>query len=109
MELTTAIISSIAGIIVAAISASAYITSHREEAKLKAKTRRDETRRKLALQIIGYFYEEDLMAQELSQYTKEPVKSIKERMRKNAESHSDNKENSYPKMTAQKAREYILK
>ena len=49
------------------------------------------------------------MAQKISQYTKEPVKSIKERMRKNAENHDDNKEKSYPKMTAQQARDYLVK
>ena len=108
MELTTTIIGSIAGIITAIISASAYLRGKREEEKAKAKAKMDEVRKKLALQVIGHFYEEEVMAQELSTFTGEPVKTIKERMRKSAESNPDNKEAVYPRMTALQARDYIV-
>ena len=106
MELTTAIIASIAGIITAVISASFYFRGKKVEERMKVKM--DETRKRLALQIVGYYYEEELMAQELSTFTNEPVKSIKERMRKKVESYSENKEKVYPKMTAAQARDYIF-
>ena len=109
MELTITIIASIAGIITACISASAYLRGKKEEERMKSKVKKDETRKKLALQIVGYYYEEELMAQELSTFTKEPVKSIKERMRKIVEAYSENKETVYPRMTAAQARDYIYK
>ena len=37
-----------------------------------------------------------------------PKKQVKERMRKLAEKHPDNKEQSYPKMTATEARDFIV-
>lgn len=108
MELTVAIISSIAGILTAVISASAYIISRREEVKEKSKVRRDGVRRKLALQVIGYHCEESLLANELSKYTNETPKQIKERLRELAKSHAENKEQTYPKMTAKDARDYLI-
>ena len=108
MELTTAIIASIAGIITAIISSSAYIYARREAEKTKAKARKDSVRRKLALQVIGYHCEESLLAEELSKYTKETTKQIKERTRELAKSHVENKEQIYPKMTAKEARVYIV-
>lgn len=108
MEITITIIASIAGIITACISASAYLRGKREEERWKAKIKMDETRRRLALQVVGYFYEEELMAHELSTFTKEPIKSIKERMRKAVEAYDENKEAVYPRMTAAQARDYII-
>lgn len=108
MELSITIIASIAGIITASISASANLRGKKEEERMKAKVKMDDTRKRLALQIVGYFYEEELMARELSIFTKEPVKSIKERMRKTVETFPDNKEAVYPKMTAAQAREYLI-
>ena len=78
MELTVAIIGSIAGIVTAIISASAYVRSRREEVKEKAKAKKDSVRQRLALQVIGYHCEESLLAEELSKYTNETPKQIKE-------------------------------
>ena len=107
METATAILSSITTIIVGAMSAYALIKSRHNEAKEKAKTQIDSVRQKLALQVIGYHCEEEFLAQELSTHTKETAKQIKERMRGMAKTHSENKEQTYPKMTAKEAREYI--
>ena len=108
MELATTIITSISGVIVAIISGSAYIKSSREEAKIKAKAKLDSVRKKLAQQVVGYHCEESLLADELSRYTNETPKKIKERMRKKAESSPDNVERIYPQMTAKEARSYIV-
>ena len=108
MELTTTIIASIAGIIVSIMSAVAYIKSSREDAKIKAKAKMDSIRKKLAQQVVGYHCEESLLADELSHYTNETPKQIKERMRKKAESSPDNVERVYPQMTAKEARNYIV-
>ena len=108
MEVTATIIASIAGIIVSIMSAAAYIKSSREEAKIKAKAKMDSVRKKLAQQVIGYHCEENLLVDELSHYTNETPKQIKERMRKKAESSADNAERIYPQMTAKEARVYIV-
>ena len=108
MELTTTIIASIAAIITAFISASAYIYGRCEAAKEKEKAKRDSVRRKLALQIIGYHCEESLLAEELSKYTNETPKQIKKRVRELAKSHTENKEQTYPKMTAKEARDFVV-
>jgi len=108
MELATTIIASIAGIIVAIISGSAYIKSSREEARIRAKAKMDSVRKKLAQQVVGYHCEESLFADELSHYTNETPKQIKERMRKKAEASPDNVERIYPQMTAKEARTYIV-
>ena len=108
MELTVTIIASIAGIITAVISAGAYIKARREETRTKMKAKQDSVRKRLALHVIGYHCEEDLMATELAVYTKETPKQVKERVRKAAQSHEENKEQAYPKMTAKEARVYIV-
>ena len=48
------------------------------------------------------------MAEEIARTTGETPKQVKERMRKLAEKHPDNKEQSYPKMTATEARDFIV-
>lgn len=108
MEITVSIIASVAAIITALISASAYIRGKREEAREKAKAQRDSVRRRLALNVVGYFCEESLFAEELAKYTNETPKQVKERLRKKAERHDDNKEQFYPSMTAKEASRFII-
>ena len=108
IESIVAIVASCAGVLSTLINVVSYYKTHREDEKEKNKVKRDRIRKRLALHVIGYYYEETEMANELASYTNETPKMVKERMRKLAAKHSENKEQSYPKMTAQEAREYIV-
>ena len=106
-ESILAIVASSAGVLSTLISAISAYKTHKEDIKEKIKLKQDNTRRRLALQVIGYYYEETLMAEEIARNTSETPKQVKERMRKLAEKHADNKEQSYPRMTALEARDFI--
>lgn len=106
-ELILAIVASTAGVLSTLISVVSSYKTHREDVKEKYKTQRDNIRKRLALQVIGFFYEETVMAEEIARNTGETPKQVKVRMRKLAEKHPDNKEQFYPNMTAQEARDYI--
>jgi hypothetical protein len=105
-----AIVASCAGLLSTLITIVYSYKTHREDVKEKNKNkiRLDNVRKRLALHVIGYYYEETLMAEEIGRVTGETPKQVKERIRKLAEKHPDNKEQSYPKMTAQEARAYIV-
>jgi hypothetical protein len=103
-----AIVASCAGVLSTFITIVSSYKTHREDVKEKNKMRLDNVRKRLALHVIGYYYEETLMAEEIGRVTGETPKQVKERIRKLAEKHPDNKEQSYPKMTAQEARAYIV-
>ena len=106
-ELLITIIASSMGVISTLITTIGYVKTRREEIRAKAKARQDEIRRKLALNIIGYYYEEQLLTAELAKYTNESEITIKKNMRTMAEQHLENKEKVRPKMTANDARDYI--
>ena len=108
MELKIAIIGLITGVLSAIITSVAYVYAHFEAVREKNKAKKDNVRRRLALQIIGYHCEESLLAEELAIHTGETPKQVKERIRKAAVTHDENKEQVYPKMTAKEAREYIV-
>lgn len=107
-ESIVAIVASCAGVLSTFITVVSSYKTHREDVKEKNKMRLDNVRKRLALHVIGYYYEETLMAEEIARVTGETPKQVKERVRKLAEKHPDNKEQSYPKMTAQEARGYIV-
>jgi hypothetical protein len=107
-ESILAIVASCAGVLSTLITVVSSYKTHREDEKEKNKMRMDSFRKRLALHVIGYYYEETLMAEEIGRVTGETPKQVKERFRKLAEKHPDNKEQSYPKMTAQEARGFIV-
>ena len=106
-ESIIAIVASCTGVLSTLISGVCSYMILREDIKERHKTKRDNTRNKLAYQVIGFFYEETVMAEEIARNTGETPKQVKMRMRKLAEKHPDNKEQCYPNMTAQEARDYI--
>lgn len=108
MESTIAIIASLCRVLTTLINVAGSVISRREELKERNRTRRDSTRRKLAHQIIGYYYEEQVLINELSLLTGEAESTIRKKMRKKSEEYSENKEQIYPSMTANEARKYIV-
>ncbi len=107
-ELIVSIIASCAGVLSTLINIVSCYKTHRADVEAKNKLKRDSIRKRLALHVVGYYYEETLMAEEIARTTGETPKQVKERMRKLAEKHPDNKEQSYPRMTATEARDFIV-
>ena len=107
MELTSTIISSITTIIVAGMSAVALFKSNREEKKSKIKAKLDETKKKLANQVIAYYCLEQEYLDVLSQKKAEPKQNIQIEMRKRAEKHDKNTNQVYPDMTPSDAKSYL--
>ena len=106
-EIIITIIASVAGIVSTLITIIGYVRVRIEELNLKAKEKQNTVRKKLVAQVVGYYYEEQILIEELAKYTNRNPKTIKIEMRKNAAQHIDNKENYQPDMSANEARKYI--
>lgn len=102
-----AIVASIAGILSTLVTVICHTISKIQDSKIKARVKRDEIRKRLSLQLVGYYYEEQILISKLSEITGTPELTIKKEMRKAAQNHAENIENVYPDMTATKARDYI--
>lgn len=107
MDNLLVIIPSAAAIITTLLNVIDHIFTRVYEIKERNKLKRDEVRKKIALQLIGFYYEEQVLISELSKLTGEPEITIKKRMRIEAQKHIENKEEVYPNMTANQARDYI--
>jgi hypothetical protein len=103
MEITVTIISSISTIIVALISASAYIRGRKEEAKAKL----NEKKKELAQQVIAYYCEVQILLEELAKTTGKNGETLKKEMRKKAISHEKNVGGFEPEMTPSLAKKYL--
>ena len=68
---------------------------------------RDKKRHKLAEQVIAYYYLQEVAIQKISDLTKQPAKTIKEDLRKQACDYADNKKSIRPTMTAKMAEKYL--
>lgn len=105
-QLIITIIASITGIISTLVTIIGYVRVRIEELKLKSKERQCPVRKKLASQIIGYYYEEQVLIEELAKHTNKNPKTIKIEMRKKAAQHIENKEKVQPDMCVNEARKY---
>ena len=103
METTVAIISAISAITVALISASAYIRGRKEEVQAKL----DEKKKELALQVVAYYCEEQILLEELSKVTGKNSETLKKEMRKKAIDHEKNIGGVPPEMSPGTAKKYL--
>lgn len=106
-HLIITVIASIAGIISTLVTIIGYVRVRIEDLKLKSKERQCPVRKKLASQIIGYYYEEQVLIEELAKHTNKNPKTIKIEMRKKAAQHIENISKIQPDMSANEARKYI--
>ena len=65
------------------------------------------TIKKLSKQVIAYYSLEQVAVMEIQKTTNENLKTIKTRLRKEAQNHQENLEKEYPSMTAKGARRYL--
>jgi len=68
---------------------------------------RDKKRRKLAKQVIAYYYVQEEAVNTIAQFKSQSPITIKKQLREKAQNNSDNKYAIYPDMTPKEAEKYL--